>query len=166
MRRANVFIVILALTGLAACSASTAGIGIGIGGGSGGGGVWVQGSPGDLERKPPPGKAVTEGDALAVPSSAQLSEGMRDWLQSEADITDLKAVNYALEHSPPGEAMRWRNFNTNIEYALTPGEYATTGDRRCRDFRLSLTPDKATGRTYSGSACRGESGQWSLTRGI
>lgn len=165
MRRTNVLIASVALAGLAACSASTAGIGVGIGGGSGGGGVWVQGSPGDIRRGPPPDKAVTEGDALVVPSSAQLSETMRDWLQAEADLTDLKAVNHGLERNAPGKAMRWRNFDKGRDYALTPGEYTATGDRRCRDFELSMTPDQGPGQTFTGSACRDAGGQWSLTRG-
>lgn len=159
-------VAILALTVLTACSGSTAGIGVGIGGGSGGGGVWVQGSPGALSREQPPAKAVTEGSALSVPASAQLSEGMRIWLQSQADLTDLKAINYGLEHSPQGESMGWRNFDTGRAYSLTPGEYKDVDDRRCRNFELGMTQDGTTGQSFSGSACRGETSQWSLEKGV
>lgn len=157
---------ILALTVLAACSGSTAGIGLGIGGGSGGGGVWVQGSPGALNRERAPTKAVTESSALSVPASAQISEGMRTWLQSQADLTDLKAINYGLEHNPPGEPMGWRNFDTGRAYSLTPGEMRDADSRRCRDFELNMTQDGATGQSFSGSACRYENSQWSLEKGV
>lgn len=165
MPRVSLFLA-LAVFATAACSASTAGIGVGIGGGSGGGGVWVQGSPGDLGRSRPAPQAATEGNALSVPASAQLSDGMRAWLQSRADLTDLKAINYALENLPAGEAMRWRNFDANLTYALSPGEMEDLGDRRCRDFELKMGLDDATGQAFSGSACREPGGPWSLTRGV
>ncbi len=157
---------ILALTVLTACSGSTAGIGLGIGGGSGGGGVWVQGSPGAMSRERPPGKEVTEGSALSVPASAQLSEGMRAWLQTQADLTDLKAINYGLENNQQGEALGWRNFDTGRAYSLTPGEHRNASGLRCRDFELNMTRDGATGQSFSGSACRGDTSQWSLEKGV
>lgn len=157
---------ILALMVLTACSGSTAGIGLGIGGGSGGGGVWVQGSPEAISRERPPAKAVTESSALSVPASAQLSAGMRTWLQSQADLTDLKAINYGLEHNPSGEPMGWRNFDTGRAYSLTPGEVRDADNRRCRDFELNMTQDGITGQSFSGSACRDKTSQWSLEQGV
>jgi len=165
----------LALMALAMLATFTAcgSVGVGIGGGSGGagGGIWVQGSPGSpgssgsRDRESHSDQANATSNALAVPSSARISGNMQDWLQSEAEVTDLKAVNHGLEHNKAGEDMRWRNFDTNLDYMLTPGELAGEDGRRCRDFMLRVDGNNGERRELKGAACRADSGQWSLVRG-
>jgi len=80
------------------------------------------------------------------------------------DKTDELHAQNALESTPTGQAVQWRNPDSGREYQVTPTKTynnATTG-QPCRDYTSTAVIDGQE-QVINGTACRQADGTWETT---
>jgi surface antigen len=98
--------------------------------------------------------AVALGTALGGATAYWLSEGM--------DRNDRQVVNYALENSPDGQQLPWRNNQSGKEFAVTPTRtYQQQTGQYCREFTTDIMVGGKKEQGY-GTACRQPDGAWKI----
>ena len=78
------------------------------------------------------------------------------------DELDYLRTGQALESTPTGEGVAWRNPDSGINYEVMPTRtYYQGSETPCRDFTTRAVIDGKQ-EVVQGSACRGADGTWQL----
>jgi surface antigen len=102
-----------------------------------------------------------KGNTLATLGGAVAGAIAGGLLGKNMSQADEACVSRALEYAPPGQAITWKNPDTQSQFALTPGQIYQKNGQDCRDYSLSGTDAPAA---QTGTACRGGDGQWQALR--
>ena len=78
------------------------------------------------------------------------------------DELDYHRTGKALESTPSGEAVAWRNPDSGINYEVVPTRtYYEGSETPCRDFTTRAVIDGKQ-EVVEGTACRGADGTWQM----
>jgi len=76
------------------------------------------------------------------------------------DNADAGCSNQVLERASDGQAVNWKNPDTNNSYSMTPYKsYQQDDGRYCRRYRTTVR-EGAREKTYDETACRNDQGMW------
>jgi len=77
------------------------------------------------------------------------------------DRNDYRQMNTALEDTPTGKSVNWKNPDTNVRYRMTPTKTYFRGTEPCREFQTHAWIGGKQREVY-GKACRMEDGSWKI----
>lgn len=109
------------------------------------------------------GSKVGDGDGrkIAIVAGTILGAILGKRVGAHFDEKDRYCTGQTLEHAKNGQAVTWKNPETNVAYAVTPVSSYRQGDTLCREFIIETAT--STGRTNKKhkDACRGDNQVWS-----
>jgi len=109
---------------------------------------------------------ATTGGGTSAPDTAGRVEGSQITrsdalgLTREDQSVALKAEFRALEITPAGAAVSWRNPATGHSGDVLPGPAYQVNAQSCRDY--THTVEAADGASFQATACRGPDGVWQV----
>jgi len=122
---------------------------------------------GNYDAPPPPEKEVsidpsgTVNDRLGVVAGANVSGPIGRYLSSQDRTLLEEATQNALENSPSGIAVKWRNNSTGASGTVTPQPAFDMDGKPCREFQQQITASGQLATSY-GTACRDRGGVWRI----
>jgi hypothetical protein len=112
-------------------------------------GLLLLGAAGCAGRESPPG--VGAGDAAAAAAAAAAGP---------PPSVPAPVVQQALEATPSGEALRWREPASGRRGTVTPVRTFRTAQGFCREYAVTLSVPDGTGHAWRDVACRDQAGVW------
>ncbi len=98
--------------------------------------------------------ATAAGTLLGALAGASIAQSM--------DTVDNECIRKALEESPDGRKIAWRNPDADAHYKVTPVKsYESHAGRYCREYITEAVISGRTEKVY-GTACRQPDGAWQV----
>lgn len=109
------------------------------------------------------GGAIADGDSktVGVIGGVILGAVLGGVIGNAVDQSDADCAGRAFAYGEPGQAVRWRNPERNVDYILVPTSDFRRSGRDCRSFVVEMQNGKKSHK-QKGIACRGEDGAWRL----
>jgi surface antigen len=109
-----------------------------------------------------------EGRILAIAAGAVAGGFVGNQIGKSMDDTDRmmaeRSSNKALEYSPAGQAVEWRNPDNGHSGSIVPTKtYKSDGGQYCREYTQTVVVGGKQEKAY-GKACRKPDGQWEVVR--
>lgn len=106
----------------------------------------------------PNGDANAAADAGKVSGSLIASDPTLGLTEADKMVA-LRAEYRALEQTPAGAAVSWKNPDTGHSGDVLPGTAYQVNAQSCRDYTHTVTTE-GTPTTFQATACRGGDGEW------
>lgn len=106
------------------------------------------------------GGGTTAADTAGRVEGSQISRSDALGLTREDQSVALKAEFRALELTPAGAAVSWRNPATGHAGDVLPGPAYQVNAQSCRDYTHNVTAADAV--SFQATACRGVDGVWQV----
>jgi len=103
-----------------------------------------------------------DGQTIAVIGGTILGILVGGSIGQMMDEVDQNCVGQTLEHAPDGQAIVWKDPQSNAQYQVAPVQTVQAADGRyCREYTATATAGGQSQETY-GLACRQPDGSWQI----
>lgn len=104
-------------------------------------------------------KVIASGELIAALDGGLISRLKNDGIVRADRSIALQKEYLALEYTAPGEAVLWQG--KALSGRIVPSQPYRVGSQDCRQYEHTIV-ERGTETTAKGTACRNESGSWSL----
>lgn len=102
------------------------------------------------------------GQLLAISAGTLAGAVIGNAIGKNMEETDKLKMTQALESSPVGQPIYWKNEHTGNRYTVTPTKNVTVhGNRYCREYQTTAVVAGKKQQVY-GTACRQPDGSWKI----